>query len=71
MAAIAMSENDQPPEITPPESRRCAVCGEFARYYFGAREGSLQTAEGWYCGTHLHEGERAWAARRPSNGGAG
>jgi hypothetical protein len=59
------------PEIRPLEDRRCAVCGEAARYYFGAPGFHLQTAEGWYCGTHLHEGERAWAARyRPNNGGA-
>jgi hypothetical protein len=61
---------DEP--VTPPESRRCAVCGELARYYFGAGGCPSETAEGWYCGTHLHEGERLWAARsRPSGGGTG
>jgi hypothetical protein len=51
---------DEPPtsEITPPEGRRCEVCGEAARYYFGAPWFHLHTAAGWYCGTHLHEGER-------------
>jgi hypothetical protein len=30
---------------------------------FGPPGFPLQPAEAWYCGTHRHEGERAWAAR--------
>jgi hypothetical protein len=64
---------DEPtPIFDPPEGHRCAVCGEGARYYFGAPASPSHTAEGWYCGTYLHEGERAWAARyRPNSGGTG
>jgi hypothetical protein len=39
------------------------LCGEAARYYFGAPGFHLHTSEGWYCGNHLYDGERAWAAR--------
>jgi hypothetical protein len=61
-----------PPTLDPPEGHRCALCGEHAAYGFGPPGFSLQPAEAWYCGTHRHEGERAWAARyRPSGGGAG
>jgi hypothetical protein len=52
-----------PPEIEPPESHRCAVCGERAAYGFGPPGGISQPAEGWYCGGHREEGEQAWAAR--------
>ena len=65
---------DEPiPSVDPPESRRCAICGETASYYGFSPPGfPLQPAEAWYCGAHRQEGERAWTARyRPSGGGAG
>ena len=47
------------PEIDPPESRRCAICGETASYYGFSPPGfPLQPAEAWYCGAHRQEGER-------------
>ena len=58
-----MPMDELAPELDPPESHCCTVCGEAARYYFGSPGSPLQTAEGWYCGTHLHEGERLWAVR--------
>jgi hypothetical protein len=64
---------DEPaPTLDPPESRRCAVCGEGAPYGFGPPGFPRQPAEAWYCGTHRDDGERAWAARyRPSPSGLG
>jgi hypothetical protein len=56
-------ERTRPPTLDPPESRRCAVCGEGASYGFSPPGFPLQPAEAWYCGTHREEGERAWAAR--------
>jgi hypothetical protein len=62
--------DDPFPDITPPEIRRCVICGEGAAFGFGPPGFPLQPAEAWYCGTHRPEGERAWAARyRPSSGG--
>lgn len=52
-----------PPQIDPPESRRCAVCGEGAAYGFGAPGSPAQPVEAWYCGSHREEGERVWTAR--------
>ena len=60
------------PEITSPESRRCAVCGERASFGFGAPGNPALEAEAWYCGAHREDGERAWTARyRPSPSGLG
>jgi hypothetical protein len=67
-----MMDEPSNPEITPPEGRRCPVCGEAARPGFGPPGFPLEPAQAWYCGTHRREGERAWAARyRPTGGGAG
>jgi hypothetical protein len=55
---------DEPiPAIDPAEARRCTVCGEHASYGFSPLGFPLQPAEAWYCGSHRHQGERAWAAR--------
>jgi len=57
------------PDIAPPPTRRCAVCGESASFGFGAPGNPAVDAEAWYCGAHREEGERTWTARyRPSGG---
>jgi hypothetical protein len=64
--------DEPPPELDPPEPRRCAICGEPWASYGFAPPGSTQPAEAWYCGTHRQDGERAWATRyRPSPSGLG
>ena len=56
---------DEPmaPDVDPPESRRCAVCGEYASYGFSPPGFPLQPAEARYCGTHRDHGDQRWAAR--------
>jgi hypothetical protein len=56
---------DEPtPVIDPPESRRCAICGEpWASYGFAPPGSPPQPADSWYCATHREEGDRRWSAR--------
>jgi hypothetical protein len=62
---------DEPfPDIRPPETRRCAICGATASFGFGPPGTTQAEAEAWYCARHRYEGERIWAARyRPTQGG--
>jgi len=63
--------SDTFPDITPFETRRCAVCGERASFGFGAPGNPTLDAEAWYCGPHREEGERVWKARYRPTGGFG
>jgi hypothetical protein len=63
--------DDPFPEITPPETRRCAICRESAAFGFGPPGNPAVDPAAWYCGTHREDGERAWTARYRPTGGFG
>jgi hypothetical protein len=61
--------NDPFPDIAPPPTRRCAVCGENASFGFGTPGNPAIEAE--VVLRHREEGERAWTARYRPTGGFG
>jgi hypothetical protein len=57
--------DDDPPVDPARDMRHCAICGATAYYGFGPPGGL--SADAWYCGDHLEEGEQAWTKRyRPT-----